>query len=134
MHSRALQDAVCALERAMRAMECHLTTANHAADVENFKPDDKPEHKPEHNPESPRRSELRLPVSDSPQDLAMSWCDICLGPRPEHMRAAEWCEVCMGARGWDEDGDEAEQDVQDEAGQPQESDGVMYGAGRGPHA
>ena len=97
MHSRALHDAVCALERAMRAMECHVTTANHAASAsaENVKPDDKPE--------SPRRMELRLPVSDSPQDLAMSWCDICLGQRPEHMRAAEWCEVCMGPRGWDED-------------------------------
>ena len=105
MHSRALHDAVCALERAMRAMECHVTTANHAASAsasaENVKPDDKPEHKPEHKPE--RRMELRLPVSDSPQDLAMSWCDICLGQRPEHMRAAEWCEVCMGPRGWDED-------------------------------
>ena len=62
MHSRALHDAVCALERAMRAMECHVTTANHAASAsasaENVKPDDKPEHIPEHNPESPRRMEL----------------------------------------------------------------------------
>ena len=109
MYTRALQDAVCALERAMRAMECHVTagttgtagTAGTTGTTGTAGPEDRDADRDEDRDRDEDGDEdgdeaHRLPVSDSPQDLAMTWCEICLDA------------------------------------QERESDGVMYEAGQGP--